>query len=86
MLALAAWGLVPSAPANAGPLAISGTIGGAVTGAIRENFDTLVPGSPSTTLLPSGILLVAGYWLRVSLGTAAELGVKRRARLAGMCR
>lgn len=73
VLALAAWGLVPSVPANAGPLAISGTIGGAPTGVTRENFDTLVSGSPNTTLLPSGIVISFQADAQPVLGSAPGL-------------
>ena len=73
VFALAAWGLVPSAPANSGLLAISGTVGGAPTGVTRENFDTLVPGSRSTTLLPSGIVISFQADAQPVLGSAPGL-------------
>jgi hypothetical protein len=56
ILALAALGLVPDAPAQAG-LFFTAAVGGAPTGVVKENFDTLTPGSLSTTTLPSGITI-----------------------------
>jgi hypothetical protein len=41
-------------PAQAALLA-SGAVGGAPTGVVKEDFDTLAPGNTATMLLPSGI-------------------------------
>lgn len=38
-------------------LLFSGAVGGAPSGAITENFNTLVPGNTATTLLPSGVTI-----------------------------
>jgi PEP-CTERM motif len=38
-------------------LLVSGAVGGIPSGAITENFDTLLPGNTATTLLPSGITI-----------------------------
>jgi hypothetical protein len=72
-LGLAAYGLVPGAPAHAGPLVISGAVGGAPTGVIKENFDALAPGSQSTTLLPSGITISFQTDAHATLGSASGL-------------
>jgi hypothetical protein len=40
-----------------GQLLVSGNIGGAPTGVVTENFDTLAPSDTVTTSLPSGITI-----------------------------
>jgi len=46
-----------TAGALASPLTIASAVGGAATGAIRENFDSLSAGAVSPQALPSGITL-----------------------------
>jgi hypothetical protein len=48
--------LMASHPAKAG-LLVSGVVGGSPTGAIQENFDSLVPGGTAPTTLPSGLTM-----------------------------
>jgi hypothetical protein len=43
--------------AQAAPLSIVSAVGGAATGAVRENFDSLPAGAASGQTLPSGIIL-----------------------------
>ena len=38
-------------------LVVSSVVGGSSTGAIEETFDSLVPGSSATTILPSGLVI-----------------------------
>jgi hypothetical protein len=53
---MAALVMVASQPARAS-LAISTSVGGAPGGTIKENFDSLLPGTTATTTLPSGITI-----------------------------
>jgi hypothetical protein len=53
-LAIGAAGVGLAGTAQAG-LVVSGSVGGAPNGVIKENFDSLIPGNTATTILPSGI-------------------------------
>jgi hypothetical protein len=55
-LVVAAAACLAAPDANAG-LVVSGSVGGAPTGVVKENFDALTPGTAATTLLPSGIVI-----------------------------
>ena len=55
-LALLVPPLVASHPAEAG-LLVGGVVGGSSTGAIKETFDSLLPGGTATTTLPSGLTI-----------------------------
>ena len=48
--------LVASHPAEAG-LLVGGVVGGSSTGAIKETFDSLLPGGAAMTTLPSGLTI-----------------------------
>ncbi len=55
-LVASALGITLSHTAHAA-LVVSGAVGGAPTGVVTENFNTLTPGDTATTLLPSGITI-----------------------------
>ncbi len=54
LAAFAATALTANANAT---LSLSGGVGGAPVGATKENFDTLAPGTTTTTTLPSGVVI-----------------------------
>jgi hypothetical protein len=73
VLALTTMGLTPSAPVLASPFVISGSVGGAPTGVIKENFDTLSPGNLTPITLPSGVSISYNQDAQPVLGGASGL-------------
>jgi hypothetical protein len=69
----AAVGLVPLAPALAGPFVITGSVGGAPTGVSRENFNSLKAGDTSPVTLPSGIAISFNPDAQPVVGAASGL-------------
>jgi hypothetical protein len=68
-LLLAAF-LLPWGAAEASPLTWTSALGGAASGAIRENFDSLL-GSASGTLTPTGITVIFGGTAGVVQGNSS---------------
>jgi hypothetical protein len=71
-LTIGAAGIGLSGTAEAG-LLVSGSVGGAPNGVIKENFDTLIPGNVTTTLVPSGITVAFQPDGQPTIGTNSGL-------------
>jgi len=71
-LTLGAAGMGFAGSAHAG-LLVSGSVGGAPSGVVKENFDSLTPGNTTTTTLPSGITVAFQPDGQPTIGTSSGL-------------